>query len=85
LVDSVTSSGAGAAAPRATVATPPSPPRNVVTFAPTDETVTPVTAPTVSTLLSAVESKYAVKVTLRVVGTPRVKMRNVCCVEPATT
>jgi len=56
-VDTATRSGAGAAAPSATVATPPSPPRNVVTFAPSDETVTPVTAPTVRTPLSAVESK----------------------------
>jgi hypothetical protein len=84
-VDTVTSSGAGAAAASATVATPPSPPRSVVTFAPSDDTVTPPTAPTVSTLLSDVESKYAVNVTFRVVGTPRVKMRNAWLVEPAST
>ena len=84
-VETVTSSGAGAAAPSATVATPPSPPRSVVTFAPSDDTVTPLTAPTVSTPLSAVESKYAVNVTFREDGTPRVKMRNAWLVEPATT
>jgi hypothetical protein len=54
-VDSATSTGAGAAS--ATVATPPSPPRNVVTFAPSDDTLTPVTAPTDRTLLSAAPSK----------------------------
>ena len=76
-VDTLTTTGAGAAAASVTVAMPPSPPRSVVTFAPSDETVTPLTAPTVRTLLSAVASKYAVNVTLRVVGAPRVKMRNV--------
>jgi len=54
------------------VATPPSPPRNVVTFAVSDETATPVTAPTLRTPLNAAPSKYAVSVTLRAVGTPRV-------------
>src|SRR5262249_33250008 len=73
----LTSIGAGAAAASVTVAMPPSPPRSVVAFAPSDETVTPLTAPTVRTLLSAVVSKNAVNVTVRVVGTPRVKMRNV--------
>ena len=75
--------GAGAAS--ATVATPPSPPRSVVTFAPSDETVTPVTAPTLRTPLSDVPLKCAVSVTLRVAGTPRVKMRNVWLVDPART
>jgi hypothetical protein len=59
------------------VATPPSPPRSAVTFAPSADTVTPVTAPTLSTPLSAVPSKYAVSVTLCAVGRPRVKIRNV--------
>src|SRR5262249_48493948 len=76
-VETPTSTGAGAGAASVTVATPPSPPRRVVTFAPSDETVTPLTAPTVRTPLSAVASKYAVNVTVRVVGTPRVKIRNV--------
>lgn len=84
-VDTLTRTGTGAGAASATVATPPSPPRSVVTFAPSDVTVTPVTAPTLRTLLSAVASKYAVNVTFRVAGTPRVKMRNVWLVEPATT
>lgn len=81
----MTITGAGAAAASATVATPPSPPRSVVTFAPSADTVTPVTAPTVSAPLSAVPSKYAVNVTLRAVGVPRVKIRNAWLVEPAGT
>jgi hypothetical protein len=56
-VDSETSTGAGAGAASATVATPPSPPRSVVTFAPSDDTLTPATAATDRTLLSAVPSK----------------------------
>jgi hypothetical protein len=51
-----------------TVATPPSPPRIVVTFAVRPVTLTPVTAPTSSDPVSAVPSKYAVNVTVRAVG-----------------
>ena len=68
--------GAGAADPRLMVATPPWPPLSVVTFAVSDDTVTPVVAATLSTPLNAVPSKYAVSVTLREVGEPRVKIRN---------
>jgi hypothetical protein len=75
----------GTGAARLTVAMPPSPPFRFVTLAVIDETVTPVTAPTVRTWLRAAPSKCAVMVTLRVDGTPVVKIRNEWLVEPATT